>query len=656
MSRRQRAIRSPSPGAAGFDASHSSTSAEANADLVNDWRRLLRHWSATHEYSRLVRLSREAERLAAQPEIASRLLPVRLALVADATTDFMVPVLRAALFNVGLRPWLYVAPYGPISLSLLDTDGALARFRPQLTIVFNVTQHLPPGPGLTDSLAEVERYVDEVCESLLTPCAVFHERSGSELLMNNFHALPWRAAGNLGAKLAGDPTNLIHRINVALGDRAPRYLQILDVASLAEERGLDTWFDERYWYLARQPISFACVSDYCRSVAATVGAIFGRSKKCLVLDLDNTLWGGVIGEDGLSGIHIGEGSAEGEAFKAFQLYVKQLKDRGVLLAVCSKNDERSARSAFTDHPEMVLRLDDFVAFKANWRSKPENLLAIASEVGLPLEAMVFVDDNPAERDEVAQALPDVTVPALPDDPAGFVRALDHERLFEAPALTNEDLARTATYHARSQTLSALSEATDRRSFLQSLQMKAVIHPFEPVSFERITQLVNKTNQFNLTTPRLVLATVQQLASDAASVTRTVRLQDRFGDHGLVSVLFGRIAERRLMLDAWLMSCRVLGRGVEFLLFNHLVAIARERGLQEMVGYYRPTDRNELVKDHYAKLGFSRASGAGDVEEWRLSIAQAATIETFIAIEDDAPHDQRSNSRAREPDSGRHSRS
>ena len=267
------------------------------------------------------------------------------------------------------------------------------------------------------------------------------------------------------------------------------------------------------------------------------------TKKCLILDLDNTLWGGVIGDDGLAGIQIGEGGAEGEAFKAFQAYVRQLKERGVLLAVCSKNDEAIAKSAFTDHPDMVLKLDDFVVFKANWQPKSENIRAIAQEMDLPLEAFVFVDDNPAERHEVRQALADVTVPELPDDPSGFMRALDGERLFEVVAVTREDLQRTATYHARRQTLEALAGTTDIPAYLASLAMTASVRPFEPVSFDRITQLINKTNQFNLTTPRVVPADVVRLAADPASVTCTVRLKDRFADHGLISVVYGRAHER-----------------------------------------------------------------------------------------------------------------
>jgi FkbH-like protein len=615
-----------------------SPSSSVTVQAVDAWRNWQRAWSSAREYPAMLRLSRQAEALASAPEVERRLVPIRLAVLSSATADFFLPILKASLLRAGLKPTVFVAPYGQVAASLLDPDGPLARFKPQVTIAATATAHLPGWPALDASAEDVRQQVEDVCRSLLDPCAVFHEHTGSEIVLDNFHPAGARAAGNLGAKLPGDPTNFVRRVNLALGDRAPRFVHINDVAALAERRGIETWLDERYWHLAKQAVSFDCVPDYCRSLAAVIGAVLGRTRKCLVLDLDNTLWGGVVGDDGLAGIQIGEGGASGEAFKAFQLYLRQLKDRGVLLAVCSKNDDAIARSAFTDHPDMVLRLDDFVAFKANWAPKSENIRVIAHEIDLPVESFVFVDDNPAEREEVSQALPEVTILDLPDDPAGFVRALDTAHLFEVVSLTSEDLRRTVTYQARRQSLDAMAGATNIPAYLASLEMTASIRPFEPVSFERIAQLVNKTNQFNLTTPRVVPAEIERLAADPRAITRTVRLRDRFADHGLISVFFGRVDGATLQVDAWLMSCRVLGRGVERLLFNDILAAARERGLTRIVGEYRPTDRNKLVKDHYAGLGFTRDGGEGAAERWHLHVPDAAALETFITA-DQAPRER-----------------
>jgi FkbH-like protein len=598
-----------------------------------EWRAVVDEWAATDDYFVLRRVGRRAETLAERPEIARRLAPVRVAVVSDATVDLLLPLVRAGLIVAGLRPTIYVAPYGQIAASLLDADGAMTAFRPQIVIVANTTPNLPGWPALDASTSDVERCIDDVCKALLGPCDVFHQRTGAELILGTYHSPPSRVAGHLGAKLPGDAVNFVRRLNVALGDQAPRHVHLFDVAWLAERAGVDRWFDQHYWFEAKQLVSLACAAEYCRGLTAVVGAVLGRARKCLVVDLDNTLWGGVIGDDGLGGIRLGQGSAVGEAFSAFQAYLKGLSRRGVLLAVCSKNEERIAQTPFTEHPDMLLALDDFVSFKANWALKSDNLRVIARELDLPLEALVFVDDNPAERAEVAQNVPEVAVVQLPDDPALYVRALEDARLFETVTLTVEDAGRTAAYQARRQSLEARERMTDVGAYLASLQMHATVGPFDEVSLERITQLINKTNQFNLTTPRLVLAETRRLMMDRSTVTCAVRLRDRFADHGLIAVAFAHLSsDRSLVIDACLMSCRVLGRGVERLVYNYLLEAARANDAVQIVGTYLPTDRNALVKDYYASLGFRRLESDGPGEQWWLATEDAHPAETFITVE------------------------
>ena len=598
---------------------------------LETWRQVMTALDATDDYTRLTRLAREAHRLTDAPDVTARLRPVRVGVVSSATVDLMLSVFEAMLFARGLRPEFHVTPYGQVTPSLIDPENALRRFAPHITLVSVAPPHLAIRARLDDPIDVVAAEVDEICESLLEPCRCFHERTGSEIVLDNFHPLPWRAAGNLGVRLPGDLRSVVRRLNLALADRAPAYVHVNDLVSLVERVGLDQWFDERYWYLAKQPMSFTSVSPYCRQLASVVGAVFGHARKCLVVDLDNTLWGGVVGEEGVGGIEIGEGTGPGEAFRAVQEYLRQLKDRGVLLAVCSKNDESVARAPFLERPDMVLGLDDFVGFKANWLPKSENIRALARELDLGLDAFVFLDDNPAERQEVRLALPEVAVPELPDDPSGFVRALDRAALFEAGVLTNEDRQRTATYHARRQVLDARDSATDVGAYLRSLDMRAIVGPFDPASFERITQLINKTNQFNVTTPRLTRADVECLAANPSSVTLSVRLRDRFTDHGLVGVTFGHVEDDGLFVDAWLMSCRVLNRGVERLVYNKLVAEARRCGLREVVGTYKPTGRNGMVRDHYQALGFVPDEARPGV--WRLSLATAVLLDgIYIADE------------------------
>jgi len=323
-----------------------------------------------------------------------------------------------------------------------------------------------------------------------------------------------------------------------------------------------------------------------------------------VLDLDNTLWGGVIGDDGVAGIHLGQGDPLGEAYVSFQRYAKALSERGVILAVCSKNEELLAREPFEKHPEMVLRWDDFSCFVANWEDKVTNLKRIAQQLNIGLQSMVFVDDNPAERDLVRQFLPEVAVPELPEDPAEYAAALERYRYFEVAALSAEDFQRREFYRANLERQQALGSHASLDEFLRSLDMRARVGPIREADLERSVQLIGKSNQFNLTTRRHTSAEVLHMMASPDWVTFTVTLSDRFGDNGLISVLLACQRDEALYVDTWLMSCRVLQRGVERLLLNHLVAAARQRGLQRIRGEFIPTAKNKLVQNHYQELGFS----------------------------------------------------
>ncbi len=356
-------------------------------------------------------------------------------------------------------------------------------------------------------------------------------------------------------------------------------------------------------------------------MASVLAARLGLTKKCLVLDLDNTCWGGVIGDDGLGGIRLGQGDAEGEAFVAFQQYAKALKQRGVLLAVCSKNEERIAREVFEKHTEMVLRMDDIACFVANWNDKAANLREIARRLNIGLNSLVFVDDNPAERALVRQLAPEVAVPEVPDDPASFIEAIEPYCYFQTLAIAQEDLQRAEYYRSNARREEALSGSANVEEYLRSLAMTARIGPVTAMSLERTAQLINKSNQFNLTTRRRSAAEVSALAADPQWLTRTVSLTDRFGDNGLIGVLLAKIEGDDLVIDTWLMSCRVLKRGVETLLNNNLCRWAAARGLKRICGEYLPTSKNDLVREHYAGLGYTKTcdDGAGRTR-WELRLS------------------------------------
>ena len=365
---------------------------------------------------------------------------------------------------------------------------------------------------------------------------------------------------------------------------------------------------------------------------AIIGAIYGRTSKVLVLDLDNTLWGGVIGDDGADKILIGRETPLAEAFTAFQEYCLRLRDRGILLAVCSKNNEDVAKSGFA-HPDSVLKLDHFSAFKANWEPKHENILAIAKELNLGVDSMVFIDDNPAERAIVSGQLPNVAVPDVGSDVAKFAAVIEAGRYFEPISIGKEDLQRAKLYEENAQRSQLQQKFANYGEYLDSLEMSAEIAEFNNTYIERISQLTNKTNQFNLTTRRYTLSEIESTMSDGRHIGLYGKLTDRFGDNGLISIVLGRIEGAQLHMDLWLMSCRVLKREMEFAMLDSLVERARANGVKEIIGSYLPTPKNGMVEDHYEKLGFTLQSRDEESKKsiWSLDVNTYQHRNTHIKV-------------------------
>lgn len=389
------------------------------------------------------------------------------------------------------------------------------------------------------------------------------------------------------------------------------------------------------WNLYKLPFSQSLVPVYVEHLGRLLGAIRGTSRKCLVLDLDNTLWGGVIGDDGLQGIVIGQGDGAGEAFLEVQRTALELRQRGIVLAVCSKNDEAVARQPFRDHPDMLLRKDHIAVFVANWRDKASNLEAIARQLNLGLDALVLLDDNPAERKQVRDALPSVAVPELPADPSLYSRVLLNAGYFETISFSEEDRQRSDQYQANAQRAGLSSGSRDMADFLASLDMTLEVGPFTALSLPRVTQLINKTNQFNLTTRRYTQAEVRDMMESTGVMTLQARLTDRFGDNGIISLVIARVEGSSCEIDTWLMSCRVLGRRVEEALMAEIVRRARDRSVTRIVGRYIPTSQNGMVAEHFAKLGFSLVDNQGTSTIWGLSPDQHKDIELPFRVETQA---------------------
>ena len=575
-------------------------------------------------------LARLRERI--RPHPGGGRAPVRMAILGSFTTEQIAPLIDLFAFAADLPLELYQAEYGTFRQEIFDPDSGLYKFAPKVVFLATSRRDLAHVPALGASLEEVRAAVERECALWASLWSVAHERLACQIIQNNFEAPPVRVLDNHESRHPASLGGFVARVNLALGERAPAYVSIHDVDHLAATTGRVAWGDPRFFYMAKIPCSPEAQVDYAHSVASLVVALSGLAKKCLVLDLDNTLWGGVIGDDGLGGIQLGQGSPEGEAFSAFQQYALALRERGVILAVCSKNDESNAREPFEKHTEMVLRLDDISCFVANWTDKASNLKTIAQRLNIGLDSLVFVDDNPAERAIVRQMLPQVAVPEMPADPAGYVRALERHRFFQTLFLEAEDFKRTDFYRANAER-DALLQATpgDMNRFLASLDMVARLEPIGAASIERSTQLINKSNQFNLTSRRYAAAQVMARAADPAWEAFSVSLADRFGDNGLISVVMAHEVEGALVVDTWLMSCRVLKRGVENHVLNHLARRARARGLARLRGEYIPSAKNGMVAKHYESLGFEQTSAdEGGHTLWELDLADGwQPFPTFI---------------------------
>jgi FkbH-like protein len=566
--------------------------------------------------------SRVARCLAAIDLVALGLRPLRLALVAGSTMDHFAAVLRYWLARAGFAAELLITPFDTTMVSVLDPESPLYRFEPDIVWLFGTHRDvdLAVSPG-TEGEA-LRDAVKRAVEARRTLWIALRERLSCLVIDNNADIPGEDAFGNLAGAAAWGSRTLLRRYNAELAAVAPSGIAIFDLDHVASLYGKRRWSDPRYWFHSRHAFALDASGLVAYRAARLIAATRGLAKKCLVLDLDNTLWGGTVGDDGVAGIALGAGT-DGEAFVAFQCFIKALKDRGAILAACSKNDSAIAAAVFRDHPDCVLRLDDFAAFIANWDNKADNLRDIAAQLNIGLDAIVFVDDNPVERDIVRTHLPQVEVVELPDDPALFVSALAECGWFETTAFSTEDRERGRYYAENARRETARQVSVDMASYLASLDMIGSIGDADPIHLPRIAQLINKSNQFHLTGTRYGEAEITALAECSECFVRHVRLRDRFGDNGLIACLVLRREERALHIDTWVMSCRVLGRSVEEFIANEIRAIALAEGCNRLVGRYVRSARNGLVAGLYTRLGFALDSEAGGVSIWLFDIDPAA---------------------------------
>lgn len=559
-----------------------------------------------------------------QLSVAEGLQPVRVAVLGGSTTNELVDLLEILLLSSGFTPALYQSDYNRFYEEAVLEPSALIGFAPEIVYLHTSYRNLRTIPSIGCSESELQNCVQAELGRFQQIWRSIEERVPAQIIQNNFELPPFALLGNLDAVSSGGLSRFITELNAAFAreSRSNPKLLLQDVHSLAARMGLDHWFDWKRWFGYKILTSVEANLATAKSLASIVRAIYGKSRKVLVLDLDNTVWGGVIGDDGPEHIQIGRETPVAEAYTAFQEYCLSLRNRGVLLAACSKNNEEIARRGF-QHPDSVLKLEHFSSFKVNWEPKHENVLAIAKELNVGVESLVFVDDNPAERLIVRAQIPGVAVPDVGEDVSGFIAAIEAGRYFEPVSLSHEDLSRAALYEVRAAGVSAQAQFADYGEYLDSLSMSAEIGAFREVYLERIAQLTNKTNQFNLTTRRYTLAEMEMISRDGEKyITLYGRLSDRFGDNGLISVVVGRRAASILHLDLWLMSCRVLKRDMELAMLDAVIEDAAAAGIETLLGYYIPTPKNGMVADHYQKLGFEQMAtpDANSSSAWKLRVA------------------------------------
>ncbi|MFM0284230.1 HAD-IIIC family phosphatase [Paraburkholderia sediminicola] len=538
---------------------------------------------------------------------------LRLAVLGSFTVDHLFAGIRVGGLRRGLAVTTYATGYNQYMNEVLDTMSALHAFAPNALLFAFDAKHLLGTPKLDLSRTDADQLVERAVEQLRSLWRQARLHFNGPLIQQTLLPIGEALLGSNEQRLPAAPLRLIQCLNAALRDAADdEGVDLLALDQQCAQLGLAAWHDPKLWHRAKQYVSPLASPLYGELVARLLAARRGRSAKCLVLDLDNTLWGGVIGDDGLDGIVLGQGNASGEAFAAFQQYCKALLQRGVILAVCSKNDEANALAPFTSHPEMVLKREDIACFVANWDDKATNLRRIAQQLNIGIDALVFVDDNPFERDLVRRELPMVAVPELPKDPALYADCVARGGYFESTGVTDEDRERGWQYQANLQREAARTAHVDLGSYLRSLDMVLEWTPFDTLNLQRIVQLINKTNQFNLTTQRQSEDEVRSRMADPRALLLQFRLKDRFGDNGIIAIVTGRFesdAPDTLHLDTWLMSCRVLGRLVEEASLNVVMAEAARLGARHVSGEYRPSEKNQMVCGHYEKLGFAPRDGA-----------------------------------------------
>ncbi len=551
---------------------------------------------------------------------------IRLAVLGNCATQFFSQAVKGYGRLSGLNLTVFDADYNQIATQLLNPSSEVYGFGADKILIWLCTEKIYE-EYLAEEVSLRNAFAETYMQKIQHYWDLIEKNSKAQILQINFCEIDDKAMGNYSCKMDFTFIYQIRKLNYLLAEAEAKNGKVypVDALSLQLNLGRDFFFDAALYYHAKMSVSMDALPYLAKAVIDVVNAMNGKIKKCVILDLDNTLWGGIIGDDGMGGIEIGE-YGKGHVFTNLQRWIKQLKDCGIILAVCSKNEADIAREPFEKHEEMILRLSDISIFVANWNDKASNIKMIQESLNIGMDSMVFLDDNPVERNLVKEKCPDIEVPELPKDPALWLDFLQRKNYFETASYTGSGSDRTKLYQREFERKSHQQSFETIDDYLQNLMMEGRSKAFEPVKYPRIAQLTQRTNQFNLRTVRYTEDDIKRLAEDKGFITLYYTLKDKFGDYGLVSVvILKKTSEKELFVDTWLMSCRVFKRGMEEFVMNHVVQTAKENGFETISSQYIPTKKNQMVKDIYETMGFNR-----DGENlFHLDLDTFKTAKTYI---------------------------
>lgn len=552
---------------------------------------------------------------------------IKVSLLGDSATQFLATAIKGMGIERGYNIDLFEAEYNQVERQVLDPTSELYEHNAQYTIVFQSTHKLLEKYAMMTTEEQI-RLADERLDFIRTICT----QVPGHIIYYNYPEIDDTVFGSYANKVQNSFTYQVRKLNYELMNLSQQYqnLFICDIASLQNKYGRDMMFDSTIYVSTEMLLSIDSLPYVASRTMDIISSIEGKFKKCLILDLDNTVWGGVVGDDGWENIQVGHGLGIGKAFSEFQQWVKKLKNRGIIIAVCSKNDDEKAKEPFEKNPEMVLKLDDISVFIANWDNKADNIRTIQSILNIGFDSMVFLDDNPFERNMVRENVPGVTVPELPEDPGDYLEFLYTQNLFETASFSNADKDRTKQYQIEAKRATAAKAFTNEADFLKSLNMVSEVKGFNKFNTPRVAQLSQRSNQFNLRTVRYTEDQITAIEKNEKYATFAFTLEDKFGDNGLIAVIImKKIDNETLFIDTWFMSCRVLKRGMENFTLNTLVDYARTNGFKKIIGEYLPTLKNSMVKEHYPNLGFEAIEDS-ETSQWILNVENYQNRECYIA--------------------------